>query len=238
MIDYLNNGGNLYIESSNIGIDYNGTEFSNYLGIIFQDDGGDNEVASLHGPASGLTSDLNMKYFGGTSPHYSVDRIGSFCCEPLFACESGYGRMYMNHGENYNTVASSVVLGAMANGDSLNLKPFIAGEIVNFFMGYDPTVNVNDPASGVPAAAAFPNPCAGATVLHISTPARSPLKVDIFDQKGRLVKRLAETDAPAQEHILHWDGSGNDGLPVKNGLYIFRIEAAGKVSTAKVMVIR
>jgi hypothetical protein len=104
-------GGSLYIESSDIGYDYQNTEFLDYLGITYLEDGGDDEVELLTGAPETMTSGMQMSYFGGTSPHFSVDHITSFGGN-LLRCEENVGRMVYHEAGNYKVVGSSVVMGA------------------------------------------------------------------------------------------------------------------------------
>jgi len=106
------------------------------LGIGYVGPGGDFEVNSLLGNPGSMMTDLDINYFGGSDPHYSVDRIqtSSSTSELLFSSEDGYGRVIANETDEFKTVSSSIVLGAMANGDFLNLKPYVISEIVNYFL--------------------------------------------------------------------------------------------------------
>ena len=106
------------------------------LGIGYVGHGGDFEVNSLIGNPGSMMTDLNMNYFGGESPHYSVDRIetASYSSELLFSSEDDFGRIIANETTEFKTVSSSIVLGAMANGDFLNMKPYVISEIVNYFL--------------------------------------------------------------------------------------------------------
>ncbi len=81
-----------------------------------------------------MVNQLEFNYYGGEDPHYSVDRMGSTTGEILFHCENGHGRMILNEGETFKAISSSIVLGAMADGSGLNIKPYLIAEIVNYFM--------------------------------------------------------------------------------------------------------
>ena len=106
------------------------------LGIGYLNPGGNFEVNSLLGNPGSMMTDLNINYFGGTDPHYSVDRLqtSSSTSELLFSSEDGYGRVIANETDEFKTVSSSIMFGALANGDLLNLKPYVISEIVNYFL--------------------------------------------------------------------------------------------------------
>ena len=106
------------------------------LGIEYVGPGGNFEVNSLLGNPASIMTDLDINYYGGTDPHYNVDRIETFSysSELLFSSEEEFGRVIANETTNFKTVSSSIVLGAMANGNFLNLKPYVISEIVNYFL--------------------------------------------------------------------------------------------------------
>jgi hypothetical protein len=86
------------------------------------------------GSSNPIVNQLEFNYYGGEDPHYSVDRMGTATGEILFHCENGHGRMILNEGETFKAISSSIVLGAMADGAGLNIKPYLIAEIVNYFM--------------------------------------------------------------------------------------------------------
>ncbi len=237
-MSYLDNGGMLYFESSDIGVNYTGTDFMSYLGIVLVDDGTDYEVLQIEGGNQCLTKDMHMFYNGGEDPHYSVDRLSSLGSQLMFGCESGHARMYMREADNYKVVASSLVIGAIANGDSLNLKPYLAAEIVNYFMGYDPTVSVSEPLAEMSASGSYPNPFSDQVTISYSLENSENVAVHIFDQQGKLVRSLAREHRSAGDHSVVWDGTGNGGNLLGNGLYIYTIESASGFVTGKMMLIR
>lgn len=106
-------------------------------------DGTNWEISQLIGTGDGLTDQLEFNYFGGTDAHYSVDRMDTTSGEILLTCEEGYGRMIMNEGENFTAVSSSVIFGAMADGDGLNLKPYLMAELINQFLGLNSFFQLN-----------------------------------------------------------------------------------------------
>jgi hypothetical protein len=51
------------------------------------------------------------------------------------------------------------------------------------------------------------------------------VQIDIFDLQGRLVNTIRETVFPAgfQSTPIRWDGMSNDGRPLVNGIYVYRL---------------
>jgi hypothetical protein len=123
------------MEGVNVAKNHANTSLNTYLGLNYLHDGTNWEVVSLGGTSSTLTDQLDFYYFGGPDPHYSVDRMSTSVGETLFNCEAGFGRMIKNEGASFKTITSSIILGALADGDGLSLKPYLISEIVNYFLG-------------------------------------------------------------------------------------------------------
>lgn len=123
------------MEGVNVAKDHAYTSLNNHLGLNYLHDGNYWEVANLTGSNTTLTTQLGFNYFGGPDPHYSVDRMSTSVGEVIFSCETGVGRMILNEGENFKAITSSIILGALADGDGLSVKPYLISEIMNYFLG-------------------------------------------------------------------------------------------------------
>ncbi len=95
-------------------------------------------------------------------------------------------------------------------------------------------------APTVPAALtavrASPNPFNPSTTLRFELAQAGPVRVDICDVRGRVVRRLADGQRPAGAVALVWDGRGDDGGVAPSGLYVVRVDAPGLAGTAKVVL--
>lgn len=125
----------LYIESVDVAKDLSFTTLNNYLGLIYEHDGSDYEAGKIFGTHNPISSQLGFLYQGGIDPHFRIDRMGALSGDVLLHCEEGYGRMVRNKGENFKAVSSSIILGALADGDGFNQKPYLLAEIMNYFLG-------------------------------------------------------------------------------------------------------
>lgn len=238
MISYLQNGGNLYIESVNIAKDLTGTALNEYLGLAFIHDGNDNEVVSLFGNDLALTSQMEMNYQGGTDAHYNVDRMDTFTGQLLFHCDGDFGRMVLKEGENFKVVCSSVIMGALSNGYSLNLKPYLIGEMVNYFLGYDPTTGIENPEPGDLRPQISPNPFSYNARIGFSIKESLPATVKIFNSSGKMIKILMDNVLMTGDYSVNWDGRDFAGNQVENGVYFCEITSGSHSAVRKIIRIR
>jgi hypothetical protein len=236
LINYLNNGGNLYIESTELGKDHSGTGFFDMLGLIYLNDGDEYEVEQLTGTDETMTSNMKLNYNGGASPHYSVDRLGSTFSQMLFYCETGYGRIFLNETTDYKAVSSSVVIGAVANGDSLNLKPYLFSEMVNLFIEYDPYVSVNNNLSNPFLKGNFPNPFTYNTTISYAIEKTGRVIIEVYNANGQMIRKLTDQEMTTGEYSVDWDGRNENGDVVKGGYYFYKI-TVGNVSLTEKMIL-
>lgn len=85
---------------------------------------------------------------------------------------------------------------------------------------------------------ASPNPFDTRTVLSYRVPARTAtVNLWIFDGRGRRVRKLLNGRPSGAERSVIWDGTDDDGIRVKMGIYILYLEALdeweGVVHTGK-----
>lgn len=93
-----------------------------------------------------------------------------------------------------------------------------------------------------PAALAFAlasrNPSPGGATLRLSLPVAARVRVRIFDAAGREVRELADVERPAGEWTIAWDGADASGRAVASGLYLARLESAGRSFVLRLVLTR
>ncbi len=83
-----------------------------------------------------------------------------------------------------------------------------------------------------------PNPAAGRLrVAWRGIPANGPRCLEVYDLRGRRVRRLA-TGNLAETGVLAWDARGDDGRPVAAGAYLVVLTHPGGVLRGRVVVAR
>jgi len=89
-----------------------------------------------------------------------------------------------------------------------------------------------------PAIEARVNPFRDICPLTLTLPAPAVLGMEIFDVRGRKLRRIEDTYYSRGSTNLSWDGRDDAGRAVANGLYFLRVLTLGGTATARVTRIR
>jgi hypothetical protein len=237
LIDFLDNGGRLYIESVNIGTDHENTTFFDYLGVSLKDGGSDYEVNTLKGSCAECSELLKYHYMGGVSPHYKVDQLLADGGTALLSSEEGHGRMFVYEDMDYRVITSSVVMGAIANADSLSIKPYLLSEFVNYFIGYNPATSLAENVSSLIEGRIFPNPIQDRAFITFNLDRDAHVSVMIHDINGRVIKEIASKPLQQGQHTLVWDATDNSGQKVEHGFYFCSLQTSDFAMTWKLIIL-
>ncbi len=85
---------------------------------------------------------------------------------------------------------------------------------------------------------AVPNPFRAGVTFGFSLPRAAEVRLDVFDASGRRVATVASGPHAAGAHRVHWEGRGEDGIPLAPGVYLARLEAEGRSSSRRVALVR
>lgn len=234
----MENGGNIYIESVDLGANHDGTTFFDYLGLKYIGDGSDQEVITVEGGTNCMTSDLKFNYLGGYSPHYSLDRLETNGSDLLFSSEDGYGRMFIYETGPYKAVSSSILMGAIATGDSLNMKAYFISELVNCFLGYNPVTSLSENISAILNTGNYPNPFASNTTIQYTLNTTGQVVINIYDIKGQVVRHLVSEEKLSGEYAFVWNATNDHGGLVNDGFYFYTITVNNHTHTEKMILLR
>jgi hypothetical protein len=95
----------------------------------------------------------------------------------------------------------------------------------------------NRPVSPVSLSPPYPNPSSGAVMCSIESFDESPVRIDIVDASGRLVRREALAGAGPGVRSWSWDGRTDAGVAVAAGVYRIRAySASGGTSRSLVRI--
>ncbi|MFP4681126.1 MAG: autotransporter-associated beta strand repeat-containing protein [Chitinispirillaceae bacterium] len=97
------------------------------------------------------------------------------------------------------------------------------------------------PAAGIPRVYKlrhnYPNPFRTMTTIRFELPVKTRVRLDIYDLKGRLIRRVVRSDRvfkPGSHKVL-WDGRDERGRAVASGHYFYRIVTPGFVKTRRMV---
>lgn len=92
--------------------------------------------------------------------------------------------------------------------------------------------------AGIRLLSGYPNPFTNDCYIPLKTSdLHNPVKVQIYNLKGQLVKSLWH-DVPQADTVLRWDGKDNAGKSVASGIYYAKAAQNGAVSTRKIMLVK
>jgi hypothetical protein len=84
----------------------------------------------------------------------------------------------------------------------------------------------------------YPNPFNGSTLISYTLATAGPVRLTIFDARGRLVRELIRMQQIAGSHQVLWDGLGENGLPLTSGVYTVMMRTDSRVFSQKVVMIK
>jgi hypothetical protein len=85
---------------------------------------------------------------------------------------------------------------------------------------------------------ARPNPFTGQTRFTVTLDGDAQLEVGIYDLGGRRVARIYHGAKGPGTHAFTWNGRAADGGAAAEGIYFYRVTAAGRSASAKVALLR
>ena len=86
--------------------------------------------------------------------------------------------------------------------------------------------------------AGYPNPFNPATTLRFEQPATGHATLRVFDVAGRPVRTLLDGVLGTGGHTFVWDGRDDAGRPLATGVYLARLESAGRAETRKLTLLK
>jgi hypothetical protein len=82
----------------------------------------------------------------------------------------------------------------------------------------------------------YPNPFNPATSIEFELPAMQPVRLSIFDMRGRLVQVLVDATMAPGKHRIPWNATSSGGKRHASGVYLIRLDA-GDTTANRAMVL-
>jgi aminopeptidase N len=83
-----------------------------------------------------------------------------------------------------------------------------------------------------------PNPFNPRTILRFELPSPSPVVLQIFDSRGRLVETLPQGVMGPGLHEVPWTAARASGDPLNSGVYHVVLDAAGRRQSQKILLVK
>ncbi|OPZ82677.1 MAG: flagellar basal body rod modification protein [bacterium ADurb.Bin431] len=98
------------------------------------------------------------------------------------------------------------------------------------------------PTSGLPKdfalSANYPNPFNPTTYITYDLPAKSHVRLTVFNAMGQIVSRLVDKEQAAGSYRVSWNGTNIDGSAAPSGIYFYRLEGDGFAKTMKMTLMK
>lgn len=101
-------------------------------------------------------------------------------------------------------------------------------------------VTASDPLLPTPGISIinYPNPFNPSTTISYSLSLDSDVSIEIYNQKGQLVKTLVKGDMPAGKHSVVWNGTDSHGRATSSGVYFYKMQAGDYTTTRKMIMVK
>ncbi len=105
---------------------------------------------------------------------------------------------------------------------------------------FDPGGNAGEPQIPVFTGLdrVFPNPFNPSCSISYQLAEESPVRLDVYNAGGCLVRSFVQGLKFAGEHSVTWDGKDRSGKALPSGVYLILMEAGGTISRSKVLLLK
>ena len=237
LVEYLDNGGNLYMEGRSTWTEDIHTTVHDKFNINVIPDSWF-LIDTLVG-VSGLFTENMMFVDSAEAPvnKYHFEAVPP--AEIVFYNKDttkGYVSVY-NEG-NYKTIASSVNFGELAGISSSNSAKLFKKYLDFFGVGQN-TFGINEsPGENQITARNYPNPFTNQTIIDFSLEKTSKVVINIFDINGRKINTLINKNLKKGNHKIIWEAQNNSGKAVPAGIYFYRIKTDKFCGGGKMILMR
>ena len=188
--------------------------------------------------------------------NYTLDDLNQIIYLLFFGWDGESPYMY-GDGTSFASPLVAGVCGLLrAQQPSLSPQEVIAhikqsGDVVAYDQPIGPRLNayraLNEPVTavetmstpeGVSLGAAWPNPFGANTTIGFSISEAGPVRLGLYDVRGRLVRTLIAASLPAGRHTALWDGRASVGRALGSGVYFAVLERGGVRASRRIVMAR
>jgi len=84
----------------------------------------------------------------------------------------------------------------------------------------------------------YPNPFNPETTIRYSLSNNGPVKIQIYNIKGQLIRNLVNENKKAGNYTVIWNGKDEQGKSVSSGIYFYRMQSSKYSATQKMMLMK
>ncbi len=117
-----------------------------------------------------------------------------------------------------------------------------ARQLIDWIMERVPTDAPEQQESALPETFAlaqnYPNPFNPNTIIAYSVPAKSHVRLEVFNILGQSVRTLVDESKGAGDYEVTWNGRDSRGQSVSTGVYLYRLRVGEAVLTKKMLLLK
>ena len=186
-------------------------------------------------PLDEINQIIYLLFFGwdGADPYMYGD--GTSFSSPLVAGVCGLVRAH-----NHSLTPQEVIAQIVGTGDVVPYDQPI-GPRLNAYRALTQSVTSVEPSptpGGVSLGEAWPNPFTTNATIGFSISQAGPVRLSIYDVRGRMVRDLIAGTLPAGRHTALWDGRAFDGQTLGSGVYFAVLERGGVRASRRIVLAR
>ncbi len=235
LVQYLADGGRLYLEGRRTWYDDPTQVIHHKFNIdVVVDEWF--KYDTLIGVHSTFTQGMNFMYDGVTplNDYYMVPEGDAFTV--MTGPNPEHGHVVAYDEGTYKTIGCSFEFGSLVDGTSPSTRARLMLEYLNFFG--DIVTSVPDTYTTIEEASIdnmFPNPFTDQTRVDFNIKEDMQVAIDIFSIDGRKLASLVDSELPAGNHSVSWDGSDLNGNVVNKGIYLCTLRTNSVITTKKII---
>lgn len=233
LASYLDNGGSLFLTGQNIAQDLQGSDFlHDYLHASLVNETWTGARLAMGVPGDPISDQMIVTLYGedGADNQTSMDVLEpQGAAQPIFKYGTGSDVAGLRYEGDYKLVFCGFGTEAMTQASPQATDPVWVYDRILTYLGINLAIEDDSPGQGTNLASVlrqnYPNPFNPSTSIRFDLAERSPVRLDIYDISGRLVKTLVDATLPAGPHTVNWDGTTDLNRSATSGVYLYKIQA-------------
>jgi hypothetical protein len=140
--------------------------------------------------------------------------------------------------ENLDNSSIIFMISSISAGDVNAVPVTIIADDFGQFSGYLNTLVEGSLPKEFTLHSNYPNPFNPSTVISYDLSRETAVKLNVYDMKGRRINALVNQVQSAGRHHVRWNAKDARGNGISAGVYLYRLEAGGKVFTEKMIFMK